>query len=520
MGFFDDAISSIGKSLAQSTVTYLNDQTGYDVGGTLSYLFGNGQENKGDTLAQVESDLQQDFSGSAAQLDLLTSGVANIQNELTDIGSQLNGLANAVQQLNAQYQQIENELNKIQQEQLYLSWQAQDNEIKTYTLRIQQAYVQYADYVALDASVKTVGDFVTQVLDPNIGEAEAASAINGFMLTSGSNKGALQLWAEMVAPIIEGGQLDYRQAVDEYISYYSALVWSQLQATNLVIEAYHFNGEPDLAAQAWSEYLTTIRSQENEFISNLVAIVRSGFQGGLNMIAGTTAPYFCWVPNSYAGMAAQQLHPDYLGFGVGPEGGAYWTLTSAYCERSSIFLRAEALLANLALADPSSRRIVVHMVHFGGAFKTAIDAATITIQNTGSQQAQPIPPSQDPALFGPFNSPTLGAPTWAGNPIDSMWVTSPTFYVKRLVYETSGEQSTAIADGVYQLSDLNGSGSLQPMQTYDGPNQPFQSDSVLGYSIQVNAAQQFDFMNFSAYFGSWGVGAAAPTVSSGVLGRG
>lgn len=496
MSFFDDAIGSLGKSLATSATSYLSETTGYDVGGTLAFLFGGDQTAKGQTLSGLVAKIGTEFTGSSDGLALLQNDLNNQTTQIALIGDQLTAMSTAIQDIDGQIKGLDALLKKIGQEQLYLSWQAQDNQIKNYIVKIDSTFQTYAEYVAAEAEKSDVDALAASILDPNSGELDAANAINSFMLTDQSNKGALQLWAEMTCPVIEDGLLDYRQAVDQYFAYYTKLAWAQLRATNLLMEARHYHGSDDdvLAEQAWTDYQTLILSQENEFVGNLVSIVRSG-------IVGSSANYY---PQT-AYQSVSQFHPDFTP--LTDQNGNY---LSTYYEPASVLMKGEALLARLALTDPDDRRMVVHMTYLGDAFKTAIDSAVITLSIASETPGSPVPPDSDSAVYGPMPMPNTGIRIFANFSLDPAWIAGwqPNFYVKRLVY--SGSEKTPLGDGVYQLTNLNGSGSLIPLQTYYG-TLPFQSAPVLAYNMEITAAQQFDYMNFAGYFGNH-YGTTTPSV--------
>lgn len=495
MGFFDDAIGSLGKSLATSATSYLSETTGFDVGGTMAYLFGGDQTQKGETLAGLTANISTEFNGNTDALALLQNDLNSQTAQIGLIGDQLTAMSTAIQDIEGEIKGIDALLNKIGQEQLYLSWQAQDNQIKNYIIKIDSAFQLYAQYVAVEAEKSDVDDLAKSILDPNSGELDAANAINGFMLTDQQNKGALQLWAEMTCPLIEAGLLDYRQAVDQYFAYYTKLTWAQLRATNLLMEAYHYHGSDDdvLAQQAWTKYQSLILSQETEFIGNLISLVRSG-------IVGSSAHYY----QQTAYQAVSQFHPDYT-----PLFDQNQNYLSTYYEPASVLMRGEAFLARLAVTDTDDRRMVVHMTYQGGAYQTAIDSAVITLSLASETSGGIVTPDSDTAVYGPLPSPYVPGLNPDNSSLDPVWIyPNENFYVKRLVY--SGSKETPLGDGVYQLTNMNGSGSLVPLQTYYG-TVPFQSAPVLGYKMEIHAAQPFDYMNFSGYFSNH-YGTSTPSV--------
>ena len=107
MGFFDDAISSIGKSLATSATSYLTETTGYDVGGTMAFLFGNGQTTKGETLSALNGNITAEFTGNAVSLTLLQNDLNNQTVQIGLIGDQLTAMATAIQDINGEIKGLE-----------------------------------------------------------------------------------------------------------------------------------------------------------------------------------------------------------------------------------------------------------------------------------------------------------------------------------------------------------------------------------------------------------------------------
>ena len=78
-----------------------------------------------------------------------------------------------------------------------------------------------------------------------------------------------------------------------------------------------------------------------------------------------------------------------------------------------------------------------------------------------------------------------------------------TFNVARFVYSASAA-NPALPDGDYTITNINGTGGLVPYVTYLGntvqnSEPPFMNDDVIGYTLHVDAAKQFDFLNFMAY---------------------
>ncbi|HEX8196279.1 MAG TPA: hypothetical protein VF571_08840, partial [Pyrinomonadaceae bacterium] len=121
MGFFDDAIGSIGKSLATSATSYLTETTGYNVGGTMAFLFGGDQTTKGETLDGLIASINNEFTGNPDSLALLKNDLNNQAAKIGLIGDQLTAMSTAIQDIDGEIKGIEALLDKISQGQLYIA---------------------------------------------------------------------------------------------------------------------------------------------------------------------------------------------------------------------------------------------------------------------------------------------------------------------------------------------------------------------------------------------------------------
>ena len=115
MGFFDDALSTMGQSLAQSASGYVQGVTGPVVGNMLSTLFGGGQSTGGANLVQLQTDVQS-ANLPASDIALLNGQLAAQTTEIQNIGTQLTALSSAVALIQSQVQAMEMVLGKIAQE--------------------------------------------------------------------------------------------------------------------------------------------------------------------------------------------------------------------------------------------------------------------------------------------------------------------------------------------------------------------------------------------------------------------
>jgi len=492
MSFLEDAVGNIGRELAKTAVDSLSQSTGVDVGGTLAYLFSNGQPEGGASMEALIQAVNEKFAGDPAQLALLQADRFQQSQALAALGVQLNAISAALASITGQIQNIEEMLKSIGQEQLYQNWQNVDNHLTNYLAAIDSAYSTYGDYVSAFKTTPTieVTDLIEEILDVNVGPKVGLTAIYQFLMGDGEQRGALQLWSLMVTPLVQRGLLDYRLAVQQYFQYYEKLTYAQLKAANLLMEAYNFNHDPTQAKKAWKQYRTQLLSQEDTFVTWLVPLVYAGVQGGV--FASATAS--STIVNFTAFDAAMQLNP-----GVQYVRGDARSVGDAFYTPSSVFMAAEQLLASLYVTGSSDRRIVVHMLYAnGGGLPTLLSSLPLTLSRIGSRA--PIGAVSRSRLGGPFPFPTLDdrSPAYP----DQNIYEGDGFFLNRYVFVDS--DGGGLTDGQYTLSDLNGHDGLVPMETYlasedNLPPAPFQQHSVVSYTLEVNTANPFDFMNFAAY---------------------
>ena len=499
MGFFDDALGAMGQSLAQSASGYVQGVTGPVVGNMLGTLFGGGQATGGANLAQLQKEIP-GISLPASDLALLKGQMAAQTAEIQNIGNQLTALSSAMAVIQSEVSAMAVVLNKIAQEELFLAWQTVDVQMTDAITSIHSDYSVLAGFAANYAN--TEGPQVATVMG-NLqlnGPLYSMNLINALILGGGGeSQGVLQLWSAMVAPLVQKGLIDYREAVDQYTAYYKKLVAAQLLAANILVEMSNYfaiNGDHAGAMSAWNAYKACVLAQEADFIQWLVPLVYSG------VMAYTGAGY---APDPdrhplgpmytyYEG--AMQLHAGLQAM-PGDAGG------QGYYAPTSIFEDAEEMLSTLSVTDASDRRIVVHMVFTDdqqGTFKTPIDANPVTLTRTRGSSS-----SVSPTLVSKFAY--IGFPDFnSSNTPDPNFFNGGGFngggfmYLYRQVYAQDASTPTALPDGSYQLTNLNG--KLPAMDTYlsDSTSKAsFQETKILDYTLSVSPTSQFDFMNFGAY---------------------
>jgi hypothetical protein len=291
-----------------------------------------------------------------------------------------------------------------------------------------------------------------------------------------------------VTPLIVHYTIDYRDAVQQYMRYYQQLVFAQLCATNLAMEAATFSGAADLAAAAWTSYQQAVAAQENVFISSLIQLVSAG---GANPRV--------WIKGSYnfsdvvMAQSALQLNPGLITLPADP------AADSAYIEPSAVFERAESLLASLAVTDPPTQRIVVYVTYVDGVIAGAVSPVALTLSSTNGQ---PPLAASSAAILGPF---ILSYTIDYNFENDLNGLAAGRFWVKRFVYTVDALQS-----GTYTMTNMNGVNGLVPMETYASTGDagslgwsrgpiPFMNRDVWKYPLSVDPTSPFAFMNFLAY---------------------
>lgn len=494
MSFFDDAISSIGRGLAQTAVKAASDATGYDVGGTINALFGNGQTQGGQDLAQTSIDLgSSDLSqGDIAQLQ---NGITQQQAQVAELGGKVDAIAAEVGELRDEIKDMEALLTQIHQDALYTKWSIVNTPIRDHVSAIQTSYAEYGQYMVNATTTRTelVASYINTVLDPNQGPMYALNALKNDIVDDGQSEGVLQLWSGMVSDLVAAGLVDYRDAVAQYQDYYSKLAYAQLQAVNLVMEAYNFSDAAPEAVNAWATYRSNLIEQEQAFIRWLTPLVAAGIKGGSKN---------GWTYG--AAHAAMQMNPCLQQLPSSPN-----TKPTSYYEPSSIYEEAERLLATLSVTDEGQRRIVVHMMYDGSnAIVSAVKGVIHSLHQVtaihhgrhhhGHHGHDGSHLLKDTVIqtFGPY-------PLMEGKMADvtiDMTFYSNNVWLNRYVFEWNGGE---LADGQYRLTNQNGNGGLVPIETYPGSYfsyvAPFTDDGPLGYVMPISQTTPYAFMNYVAY---------------------
>lgn len=495
MSFFDDAVSVIGQGLAKTAINDFSDMTGYDIGGTLNFLFGDNQTTGGQNLEALSNSLKSEFTGSSDQLSFLNNTLTQQGQMIVDLGTQLSSVSQSINAISIEISKIETLLQQINSLQLYNNWQTLDVQVQVYVNAINTAYQTYSQYIENYDSTPTteVNILITDILNSNNGPKDGLNGISNFILDNGMQKGVLQLWSDMVCALINSGVMDYREAVQQYKNYYKKLVFAQLTATNLLMEAYKFNGDGTSCSQAYTDYKNIILSQENTFIQWLMPMFASGSVAPIEneYVNGSQYSFSCYN-------AAADINPSF-------------TCLENYIEYyspSNLLYSVEKMLSSLYNNDIDDRRMVVYMA-YTNTMSVAIPAEyNISLKSTNNTII--IPSNTGSTMIGSYKFPTpigvqsnsISYPDGNFN-FNNQGVSVPPnggFILQRFIF-SAGEQQTPI-DGSYQIYN-----NLPPIQSYlqggGNPNYgsgiPLLPNSVSNYTLTIDETSNFDFMNFMAY---------------------
>ena len=388
-----------------------------------------------------------------------------ILNELNELGQELNTIESTLVNIEDELDAISKELAKIAQEQLYQAWETRDNDVQEIITKIKaqfQTLIQFAKN-AKDTSKEEVDELVSNILNTNSGALVNLEQLQTLVLGSGQDKGVLQLWTDMVAPLTTKNTFPIGKALNSYLKYYVHIVSAQMRAANLLVQAFNKQQSRNNAMDSYRRYRKIANSQEVPFIKNIDFLIRNSLSTG-----GTYGPI---------GQGNFSFQYEYLPlmqsyFAGGAFKGEY--------QPSPIHRQAEEILSSAQAMGPKERRIVVWMVY---PANFAISA--------------PPPPGID---FGNLNLKIVEVGTDrenSSNPTLSQNIPVITgespHNIRRFVYET-------VKSGDYRMVDMNGSEyGLPPINGSAQKTVYFQEPFYLNYTLTVNNVTPFDFMDFLVY---------------------
>jgi len=361
-----------------------------------------------------------------------------VLNSIKDLSSQLSGVADSVKFLNTQINddmnEIEKELQAIQQEQLYISWETRDKDLQKYITQQNIQYQRYLDYTKTpkETSQMNIQEIVTQILDTNNGAEQMMGQINTLLVGSGKDKGVLQLFSEMMEPLILNGTVSCYRALDSYFNYYRSAAYAQQQSLYLLIEAFHQRGDDSEVENEHKKYQENVKSQEIPFLSRIEYMLLEQIK------YGASEPSISF--DNYS--AAQDYQAQGYFF--------------SYYKPTPVRAEAEKILADSLCLKDDENRIVVWMIYptlagdgsiWVGGHSRNFDPTDyeIGLQPIGNQDMAAISPGYVNQV-SIINNPNKNLPP------ESI---SASHMFKRMVYSD-------LAPGNYSLQDLNGKPGLEP----------------------------------------------------------
>jgi hypothetical protein len=380
-----------------------------------------------------------------------------VMEAIQQIGDQLKQIGYALQQISAEMRQgfadIKQELVKLHMDNLYLQWQEKDVGVQAAITQISTQYGRYIEYAQNGATTTKaqVNELVKEILNTNNGAEPSLQQINSLVLSVGMSKGVLQLWQEMVSPLVAKGVISYGAASAAYLDYYGHILFGQARAAGLLVEAYNKNGDTNNAKATHTNYRRILRGQEAELLKNLEpAFFAATTEGSTWLGYNKSLDYFL----VWQALMAQ---------------GSYVSSYRPTLERQA----AEDLLASAYSLLPNERRIVVLMVvPYGG---TEFKNATPNLIPAG-ESGKPIPPDSV--------TNTMLQVTVKGR--DEEWL------LRRFLYTTD------ISDGTYRL-DPAINDKYPPRTGSAGKTWYFLDSFYSDYILSVDPGSPNNFLDFSPY---------------------
>ena len=396
--------------------------------------------------------------------------IEGLSAQLTEVQKAVNAIGNMIE---TDMAIIQEELKAIAEEELYISWEVRDNDLQEYITKVNAQYETYINYTQNPSttSQQEVKRLVDEVLNTNDGALVNMSEINNLLIGNGVDKGVIQLYTEMVAPIIMNGKQSCYEALDGYFNYYINAAYAQQRALYLLVEAYHQYPNDPLAQAQRTKYQEFVRSQEIPFVTAIENLLRQQLRGGIVRLVDTKSalPYRDYY--SYDYVRALQ---DY-------SGQAFY---SSHYSPTFVRAKAERILINSLCLKSTENRIVVWMIYptlSKCLNQSGFDNVDILLALADNPSSKVIYPDYSNIVTSVQNT---------AHYCYDYYNTEHKF--KRMVYKN-------LSGGCYALKDMNGKDGLIPI---DGSNQEknyFQDPKYLRYSMILNETLQGNFMDFSVY---------------------
>jgi hypothetical protein len=429
----------IAENAAKGLVSYAGGQVG---GYVFDLIFGGGGSEEYKEIKKL-----------GAQLNSVQTSINNLQNELEVFSAEI--LA---------------ELQELEEEQLYLTWSTKNAAVLENLTHVRVQYDRYTDYANSpeETSRTSVNELVTQILDTNVGTEVAMCNLNELILGEGEDKGVLELWQEMMSPLLVQRKRVWQEAIDNFQRYYLTIVTAQAQAINLLVEAFNQRGNHALTKEKWNDYKRLILSQEDLFLKNFDLLILDSESN--TRWADSTKWHYKFT--YYDGIDLRS-----------PGGIADWYQPRV--ERES----AEKLLYNACSRAENSRRIVIHMI-YPQRYSPIPDESTdwFPFPNLENVEIQLVSANDQ---FGT----SIQATTIQLIPIIEEEVIFDSRFIKRFIFDFPND----LPDGDYRMKDINGIDGLKTIECKFSGLINFQRAKVLSFFLTLSVDKTFAFMDFCPY---------------------
>jgi hypothetical protein len=461
----------------QSLVAYIGENVAK---GALSYV---GGDAAGFVLSLIGGS-----SGPSTQ-DLMDE-IKHVGEQLTQVQNTLNTMQ-ALMYLNfslleGKLAALASTLNRVELKQLYGLWSNVNVPLFSYMNQVNTQYDTFVEY-ALESS-KTPKENVTRLVNDiqntNSGAKLSLYGIHMLVLGGGSTKGVLQLWAEMIIPLVKAGSMRMAHARRAYIDYYTQIAGAQLKAINLLEESYNAQQCNHLAQAEYAKFRDLMKAQELGVLYWFEQLLYAGMSNGA--LWSLSHGYLDPPPPGDNVQEYPLIRPtwDYATASQEMLAGSLYATDEPY-RPSPMRQEIETLLAASQAIPPNERRVVVWMIFddllsswsfSGTGLNLDFDytAAEVSISLVG--QGHPsIPPSSSSTLL---EEASYWMPQYTSAQTTSRRV------IQRFVF--------SVPDGKYVLANMNN--VYKPVH-----HGCFVNPLYISYQLSVSAESPFAFMDFAPW---------------------
>lgn len=386
--------------------------------------------------------------------------------ESNDVGEELGQIEDAIngvkRELKIDTEKILKELKVIEQQQLYQAWETRDTQLQKYITQINVQYSRFLDYAQnpKTTSKSDVENLVQEILDTNSGAAISLAEISTLISGSGADKGVLELYREMTAPIIQDGKIYARQGINSYFQYYMNAAYAECTALYLLIEAFHFQNNRPLAKKQFEAYRKYAYNQENPFISNLQYLMRAGCTS-ISLFGGKL----------FKSDEKVKSRQDYW---------AQAYFVSGY-DSNTVRAKAERIFCNSLALSKSENRIAINMVYDPW---TPQDVNSVLIPIISASKENPVdilPSREDEFTFPGVDMGNRGGYSGVAE-----------LKLRRMIYEN-------VPGDIYRMKDLNNTSGLENQNGSGTKVRYFQDPKYLQNTFIVNTGSRHNSMDFRSF---------------------